>query len=104
MTLSTRNTDRARPLYLTAVAYHDADGRLVRSYVTRPVRIAPLASAQFFVRETDVSGGSAASFLVDWGAEGPLSEPVVEAVMVGTAMNQGVSFTSQGRAVDAPPR
>jgi hypothetical protein len=104
VTLSVRNTDRAEPLLVTAVRYHDSDGRLVRDYVTRPLRLAPLAAAEFFVRESDTAGGSSASFLVDWQAGRPVSDPVVEAVMVGTAMNQGVSFTSAGRPVNGPTR
>jgi hypothetical protein len=99
-----RNTDRAEPVFLTAVRYHDSDGRLVRDELTHPLRLAPLAAAEFFVKESDTSGGSSASYLVDWQAAKPVSEPVIEAVMVGTAMNQGVSLTSPGRSVGEPAR
>jgi Protein of unknown function (DUF3124) len=102
VTLSVRNSDRAEPVYLTAVRYHDCDGRLVRDELRRPLRLAPLAAAEFFVKESDTTGGSSASYLVDWRSARPVSEPVVEAVMVGTAMNQGVSFTSPGRVVSGP--
>jgi hypothetical protein len=104
VTLSVRNTDRAEAVYLTAVRYHDSDGRLVRDELPRPVRLAPLAAVEFFVRESDTSGGSSASFLVAWRAARPVSEPVIEAVMAGTSMNQGISFTSPGRVVDEPVR
>jgi hypothetical protein len=104
VTLSVRNTDRTEPLVVTSVRYLDSDGRPVRDYVTRPLRLAPLAAAEFFVRESDTAGGSSACFLVDWLAARPVSDPVVEAVMVGTAMNQIISFTSDGRAVPEPPR
>src|SRR4051812_45241353 len=36
ITVSIRNTDRARPIVLTSVAYHDQDGRLARDYLRRP--------------------------------------------------------------------
>jgi hypothetical protein len=104
VTLSVRNTDRSEPLVVSAVRYHDSDGRLVRDYLPRPLRVAPLAAAEFFVRQSDTTGGSSASFLVDWLAAQPVSEPVVEAVMVGTAMNQALAFTSPGRVVSEPSR
>lgn len=99
VTLSVRNTDRDRPIVLTAVRYHDQDGKLVRDPLPRPLRIAPLAAMEFFVEERDTSGGSSASFLVEWVAVDPVSPPVVEAVMIGTASTQGISFTCPGRVV-----
>ena len=104
VTLSVRNTDRAEPVYLTAVRYHDSDGRLVRDELARPLRLAPLAAVEFFVKESDTSGGPSASYLVDWRAARPVSAPVIEAVMVGTAMNQGLSLISPGRPVGEPGR
>ena len=56
----------------------------------------------FFVAEDDSSGGPSTCFLVDWSAAAPVNLPVVEAVMLGTRMNQGIAFTSPGRVVDRP--
>jgi hypothetical protein len=99
VTLSIRNADRSRPIVVTSVAYHDQDGRLVRDYLKKPLRLAPLASTEFFVPESDTTGGVSASFLVDWVAEQPASPPIVESIMIGTAGTQGVSFLSPGRVV-----
>jgi hypothetical protein len=99
VTLSVRNTDRTRPIVVTSVAYRDQDGKLLRDYLKTPIRLAPLAGTEFFVAESDTTGGVSASFLVDWVAEQPVSPPVVEAVMIGTAGTQGVSFLSPGRVV-----
>lgn len=41
ITLSVRNTDQDQPILLTDVRYHDQDGRLVRSFLKKPLRIAP---------------------------------------------------------------
>ncbi len=100
VTLSVRNTDHVHPLTLSAVRYYRSDGQAVRDYVEKSIRIAPMASKDFFVKERDTSGGSSASFLVEWTSEHPLSAPVVEAVMLGTASNQGVSFTTVGRVIE----
>ena len=77
----------------------DADGHLVREFLARPLRLAPLASKDFFVKESDTSGGTSASFLVEWFAERPATAPVVETIMIGTASSQGISFVSPGRVI-----
>ncbi|MGE3819297.1 MAG: DUF3124 domain-containing protein [Isosphaeraceae bacterium] len=105
VTLAVRNTDPVSPRFLTSVRYFDSDGRLVRDYVPKPLRIAPMAAAEFFVAQSDTHGGSSASFLVTWRAGSAGSQgPLAEAVMVGTATNQVVSFTSQGRPAAGVPR
>jgi hypothetical protein len=38
--------------------------------------------------------GSGAKFLVHWRADQPVSEPIVESIMIGTQMQQGISFIS----------
>lgn len=99
VTLSVRNTDRVEPIILVFVQYHDRNGRLIRDSLRRPIRIAPLASMDFFVEESDSTGGYSASYLLEWVAERPVSAPVAEAVMIGTASTQGISFVCPGRVV-----
>ena len=97
VTLSVRNTDPERPVVVSAVRYHDSVGRLVRTY--EGGRLAPLASRAYVVDEGDRTGGVGANFVVQWQAEGAVSPPVVEAVMISTASSQGISFVSRGRVV-----
>src|SRR5262245_32366291 len=73
VTLSIRNPDRAHPIVVTAVGYFGQDGQLVRDYLKKPLRIAPMAAAGFFVRESDRTAGVLASFLVEWVAEHPVA-------------------------------
>lgn len=99
VTLSIRNTDRTHPIVVASASYYDQDGQLVRDYVKKPLRIGPMASTEFFVTESDTSGGVSASFLVAWVAEQSVSAPLVESVMIGTSSSQGVAFTCPGRVV-----
>lgn len=99
VTLTVRNTDRQHPLIVTLVEYRDQDGQLIRDYLPRPLRVAPLASAEFFVKESDTRGGTAVSFLVEWVADRPIAPPMIESVMVGTASGQGVSFVGSARVI-----
>lgn len=98
-TLSVRNADPEHPVVVTSVRYHSSDGRLVRSYLHEPLQLAPLASTAYVVEEKDTSGGVGASFLVEWGADGAVAAPVVEAVMISAASAQGISFVTTGRPV-----
>jgi Protein of unknown function (DUF3124) len=100
-TLYVRNTDRERSIILTGAEYFDSDGKRIRDFLPSPLRIGPLAAVDFFVKENDVSGGAAPSFLVQWVATEAASDPVVESVMIGTMGTQGISFTSPGRVIQA---
>ena len=98
-TLSVRNTDPARSLTVASVAYYDTDGRLVREHLDGPLALGPLGTRSFVVEERDPLGGSGANFLVTWSSDGPVSEPIVQAVMISTASAQGLSFVGEGHAV-----
>jgi hypothetical protein len=98
-TLSVRNADPDRAMELASVDYYDTDGKLVRRYLDKPVTVPPLATREFLVGEKDSSGGSGAKFLVRWKSAQAMIPPVVEAVMIGTANSQGISFVVQGRVI-----
>lgn len=98
-TLSIRNTDPGRSIRVVSANYHDSSGKRVRAYLDKPVELGPLAATRLVVKESDRSGGSGASFVVRWESGRPASPPIIEAVMVGTAGNRGMSFASRGRAI-----
>lgn len=101
-TLSIRNTDPKRAIRVVSANYHDSSGKLVRNFLDKPVDLPPLAATRLLVKESDRSGGSGASFLVRWRAEQDASPPIIEAVMVGTAGNRGMTFASRGREIAVP--
>jgi hypothetical protein len=98
-TLFVRNSDLEVPIVVTKVSYHDSGGRLVRELLKSAIRIDPLASAEFFIKESDTSGGSSPSFVVEWVSEKAGSDPVAESVMIGTVGTQGISFACSGRVI-----
>ena len=99
-TLSVRNTDSQNPITITSVRYYDSDGNLVKNHLESPLRLAPLASTEFIVDQNDQTGGSGANFIVEWVAETEVFEPILEAVMVSTTSQQGISFLSKGRVIE----
>ncbi|MEB3174135.1 MAG: DUF3124 domain-containing protein, partial [Cyanobacteriota bacterium] len=98
-TLSLRNTDLAHAIVVEAVDYYDSGGKKVRRYLDRPVALAPLASLAVVVEREDRTGGVGANFIVEWRADQIVSSPIAEAVMIGTASQQGLSWVSPGRVV-----
>ncbi len=99
-TLSIRNIDRHRSIYLTSVEYYDTDGILSRTYLDRAIELKPLKTIEFLVEVSDTTGGSGANFLVDWAAKDPVETPLVESVMVGTSGTQAICFSRTGIEVD----
>lgn len=98
-TLAIHNADPENPILITSIEYYNTDGELVRDYVDAPLRLNPLATTGIVVEQSDDSGGWGANFLVEWGAETPVYEPVIEAVMVSRQGTEGVSFISAGRVI-----
>ncbi len=111
ITLVIRNLDPRNPVVISRVDYHDQDGKQVKSYLKRPFALDPLASTTFFVKESDTTAGMLPSFLVEWAADQPVRQPIVETFMIGTAAMQGVSLrcpaqvlTDFGAQPSAPQR
>lgn len=100
VTLCIHNTDFSHPIIITSVRYYDPQGRLVKEHLTQPQRLGPMASVDFFVGENEQAAGVGTNFIVEWVAEQPVYEPVVEALMLSTSSTQGLSFTSPGRVVN----
>ena len=98
-TLSIRNTDPIHGLTLKRVDYYDSQGKLLKNYLDKPLTIAPLASTRYIVQESENEGGSGAKFIVGWSAQQPVSDPIIESIMIGTKLQQGISFLSRGRVI-----
>ena len=96
---SIRNTDPNRSITIEAVDYYDSDGNLLQKYLKAPVVLKPLASSRYVVKESDKGGGSGASFLVRWKSDNHVNHAIIEGVMIGTKMQQGISFVSRGQVI-----
>ena len=95
ITVSVRNTSLTEPVTLTAADYYDSDGTLLHKYLDGPKTVEPFGSMRLTVAESEKQGGAGAKFLVSWASPTPISPPHVEAVMVGSGGQQGISFTAQ---------
>ena len=99
VTLSIHNASDTKPLVIRRIAYYDGTGKMVQSYLDKPVALKPFATIEAFVPTLDTRAGTGANFVVDWAAEGDIAEPVTEALMLGTFASGHYAFISQGRAI-----
>lgn len=99
-TCSIRNIDPDRSITLEAVDYYDSDGKRVERYLESPQALGPLASVRYVIPESDARGGSGAKFLVRWRSDAPIRAPLIEGIMIGTRMHQGISFVSRGQVIE----
>ncbi|MFZ2445403.1 MAG: DUF3124 domain-containing protein [Syntrophobacteraceae bacterium] len=100
VTLSIRNTDPASPITLLSVQYFDTNGKLLTSYLEKEMTLRPMGSVDYVVKESDKKGGSGANFIVKWKSRAEVTEPIVETIMISTALQQGISFSSRGQAIE----
>ena len=98
-TISMRNTSTADTFYLLKAEYFDTNGKSVRNYVTQPIFIAPMETAEIVIEQKDNAGGSGANFIFDWKIKPGAPEPLFEAIMISTSGQQGLSFTTQGKRI-----
>ena len=98
-TLSIRNLDLKRAITIKSVKYFDTKGALVKEYLDGDISLGALATTEFLVEKRDTRGGSGANFVVVWDANKSVHEPLIEAVMVGFADANSISFTSPGRTL-----
>ena len=95
--LSIRNTDMKYSFTLETVDYYDSEGKLLQRYLDKPISIPPLSSTRYIVPESDTLGGSGAKFIISWSSKTAITEPIIEGVMIGTKMQQGISFITESQ-------
>jgi hypothetical protein len=99
VTLSIRNTDPDDTIVVTKVSYFNSEGTRLEEYLKQPVTLERMSATRFVVHESDKTGGSGASFLVEWETAKSVSPPIIETVMIGAQTQQGISFTSRGQVI-----
>lgn len=99
VTLSIRNVDSKYPITITSVEYHGTKGELLKEYLHGAITLGPFESTRYVIPQQDKSGGSGANFIVAWKSERAVNPPLVESVMIGAELQQGISFTSRGQVI-----
>jgi Protein of unknown function (DUF3124) len=98
-TLRIDNTSSTKPLVIERIEYYETSGKLVQSYLKEPLALRPFGTIEIVIPSEDDRGGVAANFIVEWAGAGPMAEPLVEAVMIGSQGDTSFSFVSPGRPI-----
>ena len=98
--VSLRNTSETDTIYISKAKYFDTHGKLVKTYVAKPVYISPMETLEIVINEADISGGTGSNFIFDWKTPKVCPEPIFEAVMSSTVGSQGLSFTTEAKRID----
>ena len=95
--LSIRNTDPDNTITITKADYYDTSGKMIDSYVKKPLKLKPLESTYIYLKEYDKRGGPGANFIVKWKSEKKVNQPIIEGLMVSSS--RGISFICPGRVI-----
>ncbi|MEN7551008.1 DUF3124 domain-containing protein [Rapidithrix thailandica] len=101
ITLSVRNTSFKDSLFVNDIKYYGSDGKILRHYLDSSLVLHPMESVEFVIEHNETQGGAGANFVVDWGTHQPqLNHPVIQAVMISTISQQGISFVTHGVVIE----
>ena len=98
-TVSIRNISLKDSAYILNAVYNDSYGKQLRSFTTKAILLKPLESIEFVIEDKEDKGGAGASFIVEWGGSKFSNQMLIQAVMIGTTGQQGISFTSKGEVI-----
>ncbi len=98
-TLSVRNISLTDSAYVLSAIFNDSYGKQLRNYSAAPILLKPLESIEFVIEDKEKKGGAGASFILEWGGNRYSNQILVQSVMIGTAAQQGISFTAKGEVI-----
>lgn len=98
-TVGIHNTDAEETIVIKSVRQYDTNGSLLKEFVEKPLLLAPIASSTFVGETTGKGSGIGANFIIEWGAEKTVREPVIEAVITNRVGTTGFSLISPGRII-----
>ncbi len=102
-TVSIHNMNLNDSLFVKQIDYYNTEGAFLRSYIDTAIFLKPMETINIVVRQKDNQGGTGANFLIKWAVNNPAANyPLIEAVMISTASQQGISFTTRGVLLDTP--
>lgn len=95
-TVSIRNLSLNDSVYIRSADYYNTQGKLIRSYIKKPVYVSPMETLEIIIAYDDDEGGTGANFNFNWAIKKNSEKPLFEAVMIWTTGYQGISFTTYG--------
>ncbi len=98
-TLSIRNTSLIDSAYILEATYYDSYGKKLAAYIDSTILLTPLESIEFVVSDREIVGGAGANFIINWGGRIFSDQMFIQAVMISTYSQQGISFTTNSKVI-----
>ncbi|MEP2935185.1 MAG: DUF3124 domain-containing protein [Gilvibacter sp.] len=98
-TVSIHNPNLESRIYIDKAVYYNTAGIPIRTYFNKTIFIEPMETVQIVIDGIDREGGTGANFIFDWQKNPELNEPIIEAVMISTSGQQGISFVTAGKRI-----
>ena len=96
-TISLHNPNREAQVYVDKAVYYNTYGEPIRVYFDKTIFIKPMETVQIVIDGVDKEGGTGANFIFDWKIQPDTNEPIIEAIMISTYGQQGISFVTTGK-------
>lgn len=93
-TLSVRNPNSSGNIYINKATYRGSDGNVLKEYILKTIVVKPLCGIELVVEDREDKGGAGASFTIEYGHQAVKNPPIIQAVMIGSSGQQGISFTT----------
>nr|WP_321450445.1 DUF3124 domain-containing protein [uncultured Carboxylicivirga sp.] len=103
VTLSLRNTSLKDTICVQKVDYYNSDGKLVKKHIKddKMLLLEPLESYELVIDKMTYTGDTGANFIVEWGGKTNNSSMLVQALMINTSGQQGLSFITEGKTINS---
>ena len=99
-TVLIRNTDLRSPIKIMSATLYDSSGKKTEDLISKPFTLKALASRDMLLREMSPKEGLGACVIVKWVSEKAVNNPRIEAMMIGTRSQYGISFISEGWRIE----
>ncbi|MEJ2673167.1 MAG: DUF3124 domain-containing protein [Deltaproteobacteria bacterium] len=99
-TIYLRNTDPERAIKIVRMDFYNTSGKLVKKYLSQPLKLNPSAGACFHVKNP-LAGkeGAVAHFVIQWQAQTRVHAPLVSGLMLGSAGTRGYTFSTHPKVL-----
>nr|WP_321407750.1 DUF3124 domain-containing protein [uncultured Carboxylicivirga sp.] len=101
VTLSLRNTSLTDTIAVQKVDYYNSDGKLVKKHIAedKMLLLEPMESYELVIDKMTYTGDTGANFIVEWGGKTNINSMLIQALMINTSGQQGLSFITEGRII-----
>ena len=96
-TISLHNPNLESQVYVDKAVYYNTLGEPIRVYFDKTIFIKPMETVQIVIDGVDNEGGTGANFIFDWKIQPNTNEPIIEAIMISTYGQHGISFVTTGK-------